>query len=891
MKSNLYKMLRTLVFTGGLVCVSIYAMTNAGGPPAENTGAPGDATCGQSGCHSFNPITAGTNWNNITFTSNIPSTGYVPGNTYSMTISHSQPGHSVFGFQATIQDANNVNAGSFASGTGSAVQSSNGKAYINHTSGGTSGVGGKSWTFSWTAPSSGTLGLLTMYVAINAANGDASNTGDTIFTKAFQIYQTGTAPPTVTYSSDKNTVCQNDTVQFTSNVSNGGSNPIYSWTIIGASYVAPSTANSANPKVVYTGTFAGTSVTRSVSLQVTNQNGTSSPVTQTILVNALPTATISPSGTVSICGNDSAALTAASGTNYTYLWTPGSSTNQTIYSKTAGSYSVKVTNSVTGCVKTSNTVTTVVRTIPTVTLASSKDSICAGDSVTFTATAGLTTYDFYRDTTKVQTGAGSTFKTAPGSSSLQYTVKAVDANGCKSNTSNALNINVQTPLAAPTVSCGTTTVNSIDFNWTSVSGADGYQVSIDSGKTWITPSSGATGLTHSVSGLAAATRVSLWARAIQASGKCATGNIGSTTCQTTGCTAVSFKLNYDSLVCNATTSDSATITISNASTSKYSVKVDQVTSTGTLIGNIYPYTGGSSFKVKLNGSSPVYYKFSMLDSVQVTCPAGTATANIRGIVSPAAIPTLTFGKTNNVLCDKEQATFTFSKPVGTNKYDFRKNNTSILITTSTTANFPSSTFANNDVLTVLAMDTTTGCSRSSASFTIVRKADPVAVFSFVKDSTSRKVTFTDETADATAWIWNFGDGSSNGNTKVSAHTYAANGTYPVSLVITTSDLCVSNAKLDTVRVNTGVLNLDGIGQVSIYPNPVKTNVIIDITKTTITDCEITVIDMNGRVVRTTADMVKTSQGYSLDMSTLERAVYMLTIKTANVSKTFQLIKE
>ncbi len=883
MKSNLYKKFRTVAFTAGLVCVSMYAMTNAGGPPAENTGAPGDNTCGQSGCHSFSPITSGPNWNNITLTSNVPASGYVPGNSYSLTITHTQPGHSVFGFQTTIQDVNGVNAGTLTNGTGSSAQTVNGKIYVNHASGGTSGSGTRSWTFGWTAPSSG-MGALTMYVAVNAANGDATSSGDTIFTKGFVLYQTGTAPPTAIASADKSTVCQNDTVRFTGG---GLNNPTgFMWSIPSATFVLGTSQTSQNPVVI----FSGSSGNKSVSLITSNANGNSQLASLSILVNALPANTTTPSGNVSICGNDSLTITAASGSGYTYLWSPGAATTQSIKVGNSGSYNVKVTNTNTGCVRTSGNVVVTKRTLPTVTLSSSTDSICLGDSVTFTATAGMNNYDFYRDTTKVQSGASASFKGAPASAAIQYTVYGTDGNGCKSLVSNAKSITVQTPLAAPTVSCGTTTITSIQFNWTAVSGADGYEASIDTGKTWFTPSSGATGLSHDVTGLTGGTRINLRVRAIQTSGKCSKGDAGVTTCQSTGCAAVTFNLAYDSVYCNPQSTDSATITVGSVNTTNYSVKVDQVSSTGVFIATIYPYSAGNTFKVKLSGTTSLYFRFNVLDSNQVTCPAGTKTAMVKGVFSPATDPTITFGKTGtNVLCDRESATFTFNKPTGTDKYEIMNNTTSLGFTTLQTATYPSSTFATNDMVTVVAINNATGCGRKSSPFTIVRKADPKAGFIITTDS-SRVVQFNDTTTGATAWAWKFGD---NGTSTVQNpnHTYAINGTYNVTLTVTTGDQCKSDTAAKPVKLNSGLFAIEGVGQVEFYPNPVKNilNIRLDGVNMNGSDMVFEIKDLQGKVVKSYKG--NNQSNYQIDMNDLNSAPYILIIKTGNEQKAFPIIKE
>jgi len=56
------------------------------------------------------------------------------------------------------------------------------------------------------------------------------------------------------------------------------------------------------------------------------------------------------------------------------------------------------------------------------------------------------------------------------------------------------------PIATPVVSSSNITVNSITFSWLPVTGATGYQVSVDGG-TYTIPSSGTIGTTHVVTGL------------------------------------------------------------------------------------------------------------------------------------------------------------------------------------------------------------------------------------------------------------------------------------------------------------------------------------------------------------------------------------------------------
>ncbi len=72
---------------------------------------------------------------------------------------------------------------------------------------------------------------------------------------------------------------------------------------------------------------------------------------------------------------------------------------------------------------------------------------------------------------------------------------------------------------------------------------------------------------------------------------------------------------------------------------------------------------------------------------------------------------------------------------------------------------------------------------------------PVSIFT--SSNNGLTVQFTDLSAGADSWLWNFGDG----NTSVlqsPAHTYSAEGTYTVCL--TTTDSCGSNTLCDTINV-------------------------------------------------------------------------------------------
>ena len=121
-------------------------------PPDGKTGSPGDlgGTCAD--CHggTVAPITG------VIF-SNIPPTGYIPGSTYSFSVTMIGNATSIaYGFEMICEEAGtNLGKGTWISGTGSGVSGD----YIKHSVKGTGSS--KTWIFQWTAPL--TTSALTFY--------------------------------------------------------------------------------------------------------------------------------------------------------------------------------------------------------------------------------------------------------------------------------------------------------------------------------------------------------------------------------------------------------------------------------------------------------------------------------------------------------------------------------------------------------------------------------------------------------------------------------------------------------------------------------------------------------------------------------------------------------
>jgi uncharacterized protein (TIGR03437 family) len=159
------------------------ADANSFGPPTGHTGAPGESNC--TACHFGNALNSGGGTFAIT---GVP-TNYTSGQEVTVTVTLTQTGRALYGFQLTAIDDTGRQAGTIAATDATRTQlvtdtiSGATRQYLEHTSSGTSpsGTNQGSWAFRWTAPTTN-VGRITFYAAGNAANGNFQQTGDFIYT-------------------------------------------------------------------------------------------------------------------------------------------------------------------------------------------------------------------------------------------------------------------------------------------------------------------------------------------------------------------------------------------------------------------------------------------------------------------------------------------------------------------------------------------------------------------------------------------------------------------------------------------------------------------------------------------------------------------------------------
>jgi hypothetical protein len=169
-----------------IIPLSVVALLLAfsSGPPAGYTGSPLDGQDCTS-CHGPGPSTLVNDW----ITTNIPPEGYIPGTTYTITLTVIDVVAEKYGFQITSENTG-AKAGTWVITDATRTQLT-ANVGVTHTTQGTVPVGNpNSWTMDWTAPESG-AGTIGFYAAVNKTNNNNQGDGDEIYTASLMVNETG----------------------------------------------------------------------------------------------------------------------------------------------------------------------------------------------------------------------------------------------------------------------------------------------------------------------------------------------------------------------------------------------------------------------------------------------------------------------------------------------------------------------------------------------------------------------------------------------------------------------------------------------------------------------------------------------------------------------------
>jgi hypothetical protein len=300
-----------------------------------------------------------------------------------------------------------------------------------------------------------------------------------VFFAKFATAQTGPFP----FVGNDN-VCLNQTKSYGVTLNVGST---YSWSITpGANnvdWILTTSTNTITVQWLKTGTYT-------LSVIETNSSGCASdPVQIVVTVNPLPTVTVN---STSVCAGTAATITATPGAagTYTYVWTvPAGATDPgnvaSFTSTVAGTYSVVITNTATGCVSASASGTVTVNPLP-VPVATSNSPVCVDGTLALTgAPNGMTSYLWTGPNGFTSNVQNPVINNVTAAAAGTYTLTVTNSNGCTASTTVEVAVNpLPTPVITASenpvcVSNGTTTVT-----YTATAGGCNY--------TWTIPAAGGT---------------------------------------------------------------------------------------------------------------------------------------------------------------------------------------------------------------------------------------------------------------------------------------------------------------------------------------------------------------------------------------------------------------
>lgn len=175
---------------------------------------------------------------------------------------------------------------------------------------------------------------------------------------------------------------------------------------------------------------------------------------------------------------------------------------------------------------------------------------------------------------------------------------------------------------------------------------------------------------------------------------------------------------------------------------------------------------------------------------------------------------------------------------------------------------------------------------NNAVYTNTINFGPSAAFT---TSANELVVNTSNTSTvAIAYSWNFGDGSPVSTEASPSHTYAANGTYTITLIATNN--CGADTTTFSITVQQVGINDIFVNTASLVPNPTDGISKLDFNLKTSALVSIEVLDISGRVLEVSnkGQMNAGENSILINVAEYAAGTYLVRINANNNSKTIRL---
>jgi PKD repeat protein len=161
---------------------------------------------------------------------------------------------------------------------------------------------------------------------------------------------------------------------------------------------------------------------------------------------------------------------------------------------------------------------------------------------------------------------------------------------------------------------------------------------------------------------------------------------------------------------------------------------------------------------------------------------------------------------------------------------------------------------------------------------------------FESDINGGEVQFTNSSVQASNYFWSFGDDSVSDESEPQ-HTYLAEGTYSVMLVA--SNLCGSDTSYANVSItDVGIAKHTSLDGISIFPNPFRDEIHINLKTEIVSELSIQLCDANGREVASLMNQRPVVNEFTLEWmdATLPAGMYVLKIQSDDTATYYRLVK-